>query len=70
MPQDYDASVVLRKLPSPISRQMSEIYNYVVEENGFCLVDNGVDQTVAGHALKLFIDEALTYSEEVSIRAM
>jgi len=67
MPEGYDPSNVLRKLPSPISSQMTEIYNYAVEQDGFYFLDNLVDQTVAGHAMKIFIDEALKYSEQVSI---
>ena len=66
-PESYNASNVLRKLPSPINSQMTEIYNYSVEEYGFYFVDNLVDQTVAGYALKLFVDEALAFSESVKI---
>jgi len=67
MPSNYNATNVLRKLPSPISPQMTEIYNYSVEDYGFYFLDNLVDQTVAGYALKLFIDEALSLSESVKI---
>lgn len=70
MPANYDPSAVLRKLPSPISREMTEIYNYSVEEDGFYFIDNLVDQRIAGYAMKLFIDEVLTYSEEVTIREL
>lgn len=70
MPKDYDPSAVLRKLPSPISREMTEIYNYSVEKDGFYFVDNLVDQRIAGHAMKLFVDEALTHTEEVTIREL
>ena len=62
-PKDYDPSNVLIKLPSPISSEMTEIYNYAVEDDGFYFIDNLVDQAVAGFALKLFIDEALCYSD-------
>lgn len=68
IPEDYDPSSILRKLPSPISSQMTEIYNYSVEDDGFYLLDNQVDQTVSGHAMKLFVDEALSHTEEVTIR--
>ena len=67
MPEGYDPSSVLRKLPSPISPQMTEIYNYSVEEDGFYFLDNLVDQNVAGHALKRLIDEALKHTDQVTI---
>ena len=67
MPKDYDPASVLHQLPSPISPQMTEIYNYSVMKDGFSLLDNLVDQSVAGHAMKLFVDEALKYTEKVNI---
>jgi hypothetical protein len=70
VPKDYDPSALLRKLPSPISKEMTEIYNYSVEEDGFYFLDNLVDQHVAGHAMKLFVDEALTHTKEVTIREL
>jgi len=70
VPDDYSPSAVLRKLPSPISPQMTEIYNYKVEKDGFYLLDNLVDPVVAGHALKLFVDEALAHSDSVTIREL
>ena len=70
MPEGYDPSTVLRKLPSPISSVMTEIYNFSVEEDGFYFLDNLVDQSVAGQAMKLFVDEALRYTKEVTIRAL
>jgi len=66
-PEGYDPSSVLRKLPSPISREMTEIYNYSVEEDGFYFLDNLVDQPVAGYAMKIFVDEALRFSSQISI---
>ena len=69
VPEDYDPSNVLRKLPSPISSEMTEIYNYSVEEDGFYFLDNLVDQSVAGYALKLLIDESLCYSD-ISIKEL
>ncbi len=63
MPKNYDPSNILMKLPSPISSEMTEIYNYSVEKDGFYFLDNLVDQTVSGLALKLLIDESLSYSE-------
>ncbi|MCP3924286.1 MAG: hypothetical protein GY714_17055 [Desulfobacterales bacterium] len=68
VPVDYKPSDVLRKLPSPISNEMTEIYNFSVEDFGFYFLDNLVDDKVAGYALKLFIDEALTYVENVVVR--
>ena len=68
MPKDYDPSEVLRKLPSPISSKMTEIYNYSVEPYGFYFLDNLVDQKTAGHAMKLFIDECFKYSGSVGIQ--
>ena len=69
-PPGYDPSAVLRKLPSSISRQSWEIYNYAVEADGFYFLDNLVDQRVAGQAMKLLIDEALAHGDEVSIREL
>jgi len=53
MPKDYDLSEVLRKLPSPISSKMAEIYNFSVEAYGFYFLDNLVDQKLAEHASEL-----------------
>ena len=69
-PADHDASHVLRKLPSPISRQMTEIYNYAIKDYGFYFVDHLVDRRVAGEALKLFVDEALSYTGSVTIEEL
>ena len=46
---------------------MTEIYNYSVEEDGFYFLDNLVDQHVAGYAMKLFVDEALRFSDEIYV---
>ena len=67
LPKDYDPSSVLQKLPSPISSEMTEIYNYSVDDDGFYFLDNLVDQHVAGYAMKLFLDEALRFSDEVHV---
>jgi len=67
MPKSYKSHEVLNKLPSPISSQMTEIYNYSVEEYGFYLLDNLVDQTTVGKAMKIFIDEALKYSKSIKV---
>ena len=67
MPEDYTPWKVLEQLPSPISREMTEIYNYSVEESGFHFLDHLVNEKVAGHAMKLFVDEALAYTDHVTI---
>ncbi len=67
MPKVYKSREVLNKLPSPISSQMTEIYNYSVEDYGFYLLDNLVDQTTVGEAMKIFIDEALNYSKSIEV---
>jgi hypothetical protein len=67
MPKAYKLREVLNKLPSPISSQMTEIYNYAVKDYGFYLLDNLVDQATAGEAMKIFIDEALKYSKSIEI---
>ena len=66
-PKAYNSRNVLNQLPSPISSQITEIYNYSVEDYGFYLVDNLVDQKTAGEAMKIFIDEALKYSRKVEV---
>ena len=67
MPKAYKSREVLNKLPSPISNQMTEIYNYAVKDYGFYLVDNQVDQKTVGEAMKIFIDEALKYSKSIEV---
>jgi hypothetical protein len=69
-PDGYDSFGVLRKLPSPISRDMREIYNYSVKPNGFYLIDRHIEPKVAGHAMKLFLDEALSYANVVTVRKL
>lgn len=70
MPNGYDPSEVLRKLPSPIGSEFTEIYNYSLESYGFYFVDNLIDQRTAGHAMKLFIDECFKYSASVHIQKL
>ncbi|MDY6988251.1 MAG: hypothetical protein SWQ30_09360 [Thermodesulfobacteriota bacterium] len=67
-PERYDSSGVLRQLPSPISRDMHELYDYSMQPGGFYLIDRRVDPAVAGHAMKLFVDEALAHTDAVTIR--
>ena len=67
MPKAYKSLDVLNKLPSPISSKMTEIYNYSVEDYGFYLIDNLVDQKTTGEAMKIFIDEALKYSKSIEV---
>jgi hypothetical protein len=35
IPKNYEPWDVLQTLPSPISKEMTEIYNYSVEDDGF-----------------------------------
>ncbi|DAB29193.1 MAG TPA: hypothetical protein CFH84_10745 [Sulfurimonas sp. UBA12504] len=67
MPKAYKSNDVLNKLPSPISNQMTEIYNYAVKDYGFYLLDNLIDQKTVGEAMKIFIDEALKYSKSIEV---
>ncbi len=67
LPSNYNPMGFLRNLPSPISSEMTEIYNYSVEGFGFNFLDNMVNDKVAGQVLKLFIDEALKYSSTLEI---
>lgn len=67
MPKTYKSNDVLNKLPSPISNQMTEIYNYAVKDYGFYLLDNLIDQKTVGEAMKIFIDEALKYSKSIEV---
>ena len=69
-PEGYDPSRILEKLPSPISRDMREIYNYSVKLEGFYLIDHDIDSSVAGHAMKLFVDEALSFTNAVVVRRL
>ena len=69
-PKSHDPSHVLKQLPSPISPDVREIYNYSVEDYGFYFIDRGIDDSVSGHAMKLFVDEALEYGDEVKIRKL
>lgn len=70
VPTNYDSSNVLRKLPSPISKQMTEIYNYAIRKDGFYLIDRNVDSAISWKALKLFVNEALAYSHRVEIEIL
>jgi len=68
VPGNFNPSALFKKLPSPIAHgQMSEIYNYAVEPDGFYFVDHLVNKDVAAVALRLFIDEALAHSETIQI---
>ena len=49
---------------------MSEIYNYRIEKDGFYFLDTLVDTNVASVAIRLFVDEALKYSNSVEINAL
>lgn len=67
-PKGYDAAGVLRSLPSPISRNMQEIYNYCVKPNGFWVVDRHVDETIVRKVLGIFVAEALSYTDVVAVK--
>lgn len=69
-PDGYNPSAILQKLPSPISRELTEIYNYSVKPNGFYLIDRHVDPNVAAYAMKLFIDEALRHTDAIQLRKL
>ncbi len=69
-PDGYDPTRVLKRLPSPISKDMREIYNYAVKPEGFYIVDRHVDCAVAGHAMKIFLDEALSHTNSVNIKKL
>ena len=49
---------------------MTEIYNYSIVEDGFFFVDNLEDERVAGHAFKLFLDEALAHTNQVEVQKL
>ncbi len=70
MPKAYKSREVLKQLPSPISNQITEIYNYSIEDYGFYLLDNLVDQKTVGEAMKIFIDEALKYSKSIEVEEL
>lgn len=71
VPQGYDPSVLVKKLPSPIQKgQMMEIYNYRVEFEAFYFVDHLVNPGVASLALRRFIDEAFRFSDSLQISAL
>ena len=66
--QGAELAAMLRKLPSPIKRpQMTEVYNYRVESDGYYVVDHLVDRQVTAVALQLFIDAALTSGDSAEI---
>lgn len=68
IPEGYDASQLFARLPVPIERdEMSRIYSYVIDIDGFYFVDHLINSSVASHALRLFIDEALCFSESIEI---
>ncbi len=68
IPPHYSSELLFKKLPSPIHKKtMSEIYNYRIDKDGFYFIDQLVDKGIASTALRLFIDEALAFSESVQI---
>ena len=69
-PEDYYPTDLMKSLPSPISRKMAEIYNFSIVEDGFYFIDNLEDARVASYALKLFLDEALMYTNQVEVQKL
>ena len=67
-PADYNPSKILQQLPSPISRDMKEIYNYSIEDDKFIIKDRNIDPSIVGYVFKLFIDEALNYTDSIEIK--
>jgi hypothetical protein len=70
IPEGYDSTKVLTSLPSPISRDMREIYNYCIKPNGFWVVDRQVNSTVFRKAMWLFLAEALSHTDAVTVRKL
>ena len=69
-PAGYDPSTLLSNLPSPIAPGFQEIYNYPIDGDGFYFVDQLIDERTAGQAFKLFVDEALSYTQQVEIEQL
>ena len=68
VPKNYSPQGLFKKLPSPIYREtMREIYSYSIAEDGFFFLDSLVDRVIASVAFRLFVDEALRYSQAVVI---
>ncbi len=67
-PAGYNPSKILQQLPSPISRDMKEIYNYSIEDDSFIIKDRNIDPDIVGSVFKLFIDEALNYTDSIEIK--
>ena len=68
IPKDYNPRSLFQKLPSPISSNMTEIYNYRIDTDGFYFIDQGVSEERSCQALGLFINEALSHSPEVVVQ--
>jgi hypothetical protein len=68
IPKNYNPAKVLNRLPSPISSDIREIYNYCIKPNGFYFLDNGIESAVAGDAFKLFVDEALRHCKHIIVK--
>jgi hypothetical protein len=68
VPENYDPTALFERLPSPIQHStMAEIYNYRIERDGFYFIDYLVNDPVASHAFRQFINEALSLSEKVEV---
>jgi len=68
IPENYNPAKVLNRLPSPISSDIQEIYNYCIKPNGFYFLDNGIESEVAGDAFKMFMDEALRHCKLITVK--
>jgi hypothetical protein len=68
VPANYDPTQLFKKLPSPIHRpSITELYNYKIEQDGFYFIDHLVDERISAVAFKMFVNEALSLSEQVQL---
>jgi hypothetical protein len=68
VPANYDPTPLFKKLPSPIHRpSMTEIYNYKIEQDGFYFTDHLIDEKISAVAFMMFVNEALSLSEQVQL---
>jgi hypothetical protein len=68
LPQEDHLNALFKRLPNPIHQtNLTEIYNYKIEADGFYLIDRLVDSDKAAVALRLFLDCALLANQTVEI---
>lgn len=68
VPDNYDPSALLRRLPNPSNPEvLGEVYSYVIEPDGFYFIDHLADRTVAAVALQSLLDEALRFNDAVEL---